>query len=85
MLLVCEGDKTVKIEIDLDLSTATWHYINQEAERRQLSVAAIVGEVLSEAIEDYYKEPTKAEILEGIKSSLQQALNDEAQTVEYYN
>ncbi len=73
------------INIELNLSPATWGYINKEAERRQLSVDVIISEVLSEAIEDYYKEPTKAQILEGIKIGLQQAINDEAQPVEFYN
>ena len=69
-LLFCYGDKTMKIEVELDLSSATWQTIDQEAERRQMSESAIIGEVLSEAIEDYYKEPSKAEILEGIKKGL---------------
>ena len=75
----------MKTEVEFDLSPATWQTIDKEAERRQMSASAIIGEVLSEAIEDYYKEPTKAEILEGIKRGLQQALNDEGQTVEIFN
>ena len=73
----------MKIEIDLKLSQATWMFIKQEAARRNISASTIISEVLSEAVEDYYRDPTKAEILESICIGLQQALNNETEPVEF--
>lgn len=63
----------MKLEINLNLSADTCTYIRQEAERRQIPAAMIIKEILDEVIEEYYREPTKAEILEGIREGLQQA------------
>ncbi len=69
------------IEIDLNLSEETWGFIDAEANRRGVSVQFIVNEILSEVIEDYYREPNKAEILEGIRTGLQEALHGVVQLV----
>lgn len=74
----------MKLEINLNLSADTCTYIRQEAERRQIPAAMIIKEILAEVIEEYYREPTKAEILEGIREGLQQAIKGEAQPVEQF-
>ena len=72
----------MKTEINLKLSPETWKYIRDEASRRQNSAAEIIAEILSEVIEDNYREPSKAEILEGIRIGMQQALTGETRSVE---
>ena len=71
----------MRIEINLDLTAETQRYIRDEASRRGLPESAIVAEVLEEVIEDYYREPTKAELLEGLRQGLIEALSQELDPV----
>ena len=70
------------LEVDLNLSPQTWAYIENEAARREIPPAAIVSEILSEVLEEYYREPTKAEILQSIRDGLQQALRGETRPLD---
>ena len=67
----------MKLNIDLNLSADTRYYITQEAARRGMADAAIVAEVLEEVLEEYYREPTKAELLEDIRQGLLEALKQD--------
>ena len=72
------------LELDLSLSVETRAFIENEAARRNVPASLIVSEVLTEALEDYYREPTKAEILDSIRIALEESLRGETVPVGVY-
>jgi len=58
------------IEITLSVPDDILEYLKQEAARRDVALEVVVSDVLS----DYYREPTEAEILEGIRMGMRDAL-----------
>ena len=58
------------LDLKVNLSDKLVEHLQQEAATRQISLDVIVGEVL----EEYFEEPTEAEILESLRIGMQQAL-----------
>jgi predicted transcriptional regulator len=56
----------ITVDVKLKLSDEVLQYLQREADNRKISL----DEVVSDVLEDYFDEPTKEEILEGIRQSM---------------
>lgn len=60
-------------QINLNLPDEIMDYLQQEADKRSISLDEVVSEVLT----DYFEEPTHEELLAGLQRSLKQVLTGE--------
>jgi predicted transcriptional regulator len=59
-----------KLELELNVSDEVWGYLQNEAQRRHISLDKVVSEVL----EDYFDDPSDEEILASIRQGMEEAL-----------